>query len=64
MRQNILRMASAVGCLILPIAGAAIAEPATQSDALHVLNRLAFGPRPGDIEPDSGTLVNARRTTP
>jgi uncharacterized protein (DUF1800 family) len=50
MRQNILRMASAVGCLILPIAGAAIAEPATQSDALHVLNRLAFGPRPGDID--------------
>jgi uncharacterized protein (DUF1800 family) len=50
MRRNILKMASAIGCLILPIAGAAIAEPATQSDALHVLNRLAFGPRPGDID--------------
>ena len=50
MRRNILKMASAIGCLILPIAGAAIAEPAAQSDALHVLNRLAFGPRPGDID--------------
>src|SRR5580658_5996405 len=50
MRPKILKMASAIGCLILPIAGAAIAGPATQSDALHVLNRLAFGPRPGDID--------------
>jgi uncharacterized protein (DUF1800 family) len=50
MTRKILKMASAIGCLLLPIAGAAIAEPATQSDALHVLNRLAFGPRPGDID--------------
>jgi uncharacterized protein (DUF1800 family) len=50
MRQKILKMAGTIGCLILPIAGAAAAETATQADALHVLNRLAFGPRPGDID--------------
>ena len=50
MRQKILKMASAIGCLILPITGAAAAETATQADTLHVLNRLAFGPRPGDID--------------
>jgi uncharacterized protein (DUF1800 family) len=50
MRPKILKMASTIGCLMLPITGAATAQTATQSDALHVLNRLAFGPRPGDIE--------------
>ena len=50
MNQRILKIASALGCLIFPMTGAVIAEPATQSDALHVLNRLAFGPRPGDID--------------
>jgi uncharacterized protein (DUF1800 family) len=50
MTPRLFKIASTIGCLILPTAGAAIAEPATQADALHVLNRLAFGPRPGDIE--------------
>jgi uncharacterized protein (DUF1800 family) len=50
MRRMILKMASTIGCLILPITAAAAAETATQADALHVLNRLAFGPRPGDID--------------
>jgi uncharacterized protein (DUF1800 family) len=50
MRRKILKVASTIGCLILPITGAATAETATQADALHVLNRLAFGPRPGDID--------------
>src|SRR5580700_12044529 len=50
MRPKILKMASTIGCLMLPITGAATAQTATQSDALHVLNRLAFGPRPGDID--------------
>jgi uncharacterized protein (DUF1800 family) len=48
--RRIFKIASTIGCLILPAGGAAIAETATQADALHVLNRLAFGPRPGDIE--------------
>ncbi len=26
------------------------AGPSTEAEALHVLNRLAYGPRPGDIE--------------
>src|SRR5271154_5762472 len=50
MRRKILKMAGTIGCLILPMAGAATAETATQGDAIHVLNRLAFGPRPGDID--------------
>jgi uncharacterized protein (DUF1800 family) len=50
MTRRILKIASAIGCLILPITGNASAETATQADAIHVLNRLAFGPRPGDIE--------------
>jgi Protein of unknown function (DUF1800) len=50
MTPRLFKIASTIGCLILPTAGAAIAAPATQADALHVLNRLAFGPRPGDIE--------------
>jgi uncharacterized protein (DUF1800 family) len=50
MRRRILEFATTIGCMMLPITGAATAETATQADALHVLNRLAFGPRPGDIE--------------
>jgi uncharacterized protein (DUF1800 family) len=50
MRRNILEFAAMIGCLMLPVTGAATAETATQADAVHVLNRLAFGPRPGDIE--------------
>ncbi|MES2036581.1 MAG: DUF1800 family protein, partial [Pseudomonadota bacterium] len=26
------------------------AAPSTDAEALHVLNRLAYGPRPGDVE--------------
>jgi uncharacterized protein (DUF1800 family) len=50
MKRRILAMAAASGCLTLPVAGAALAETATQSEALHLLNRLAFGPRTGDLE--------------
>ena len=50
MTRRIFKIASTIGCLILPTTGVAIAQTATQADALHVLNRLAFGPRPGDIE--------------
>ena len=50
MRRRSLEFATTIGCLILPITAAASAETATRVDALHVLNRLAFGPRPGDVE--------------
>jgi uncharacterized protein (DUF1800 family) len=50
MTRRILKIAGTIGCLVLPVSGGASAETATQADAIHVLNRLAFGPRPGDIE--------------
>jgi uncharacterized protein (DUF1800 family) len=48
MTLRILGIAATAGCLLLPIGEPAFAE--TQADALHLLNRMAFGPRPGDIE--------------
>jgi uncharacterized protein (DUF1800 family) len=50
MKLRILGIATAIGCLAIPITESAFAETATQAEALHVLNRLAFGPRPGDVE--------------
>ncbi len=50
MRLLILRNATAFAGLAISFMGSAVAEPATQVEALHLLNRLAFGPRPGDIE--------------
>jgi uncharacterized protein (DUF1800 family) len=50
MKMRILGIATAIACLTIPIMRSAFAETATQAEALHVLNRLAFGPRPGDLE--------------
>jgi Protein of unknown function (DUF1800) len=50
MKLRVLAIMTAIGSLVAPIAGSAVAEPATEAEALHLLNRLAFGPRPGDIE--------------
>jgi uncharacterized protein (DUF1800 family) len=50
MKMRILRVAGALACLTLPSVESASAEPTTQAEALHVLNRLAFGPRPGDLQ--------------
>jgi hypothetical protein len=43
-------LAGAFACLTLPSVELASAEPTTQAEALHALNRLAFGPRPGDLQ--------------
>jgi uncharacterized protein (DUF1800 family) len=48
MTLRILGIAATAGCLLLPIGEPAFAE--TGADALHLLNRMAFGPRPGDVE--------------
>ena len=50
MNLRILAIMSAISCLSTPIAGNAFADTAAEAEALHVLNRVAFGPRPGDIE--------------
>jgi uncharacterized protein (DUF1800 family) len=50
MKLRILGIATAIGCLASSITQTAFAEPATQAEALHLLNRLAFGPRPGDVD--------------
>lgn len=49
MKLRILGIATAIGCLALPVIESTHAGTATEAEALHVLNRLAFGPRPGDI---------------
>jgi uncharacterized protein (DUF1800 family) len=50
MKLRTLETATAFTCLAISITGGAFAETATEAEALHVLNRLAFGPRPGDVE--------------
>jgi uncharacterized protein (DUF1800 family) len=50
MKLQVLGIATAIGCLVSPVTQATLAEPPTQAEALHVLNRLAFGPRPGDVD--------------
>lgn len=42
MKLRILAIMTAISCLATPIAGSAFAETATEAEALHVLNRLAF----------------------
>jgi uncharacterized protein (DUF1800 family) len=39
----------ALGALMLAVLPAGAAPPTAEQQAVHVLNRLAFGPRPGDI---------------
>ena len=48
MTLRILGIAATAGCLLLPIGETTLA--ATQAEAIHLLNRMAFGPRPGDVE--------------
>jgi uncharacterized protein (DUF1800 family) len=50
MKLRILLIATAIGCVASSITKPAFAEPATQVEALHALNRVAFGPRPGDVD--------------
>jgi hypothetical protein len=50
MKPRILMIAGAVPCLALVLSGNALAEPASRTEALHVLSRIAYGPRPGDID--------------
>ena len=50
MKLRALWVAGALACLTLPSVEPASAEPTTEAEALHVLNRLAFGPRPGDLQ--------------
>ena len=39
-----------VGAIVLAVLPVRAASPGAEQQAVHVLNRLAFGPRPGDIE--------------
>jgi uncharacterized protein (DUF1800 family) len=50
MKLRILEILIPIVCLAIPLAGSGFAETATEAEALHVLNRLAFGPRPGDVQ--------------
>ncbi|MCP5265218.1 MAG: DUF1800 domain-containing protein [Burkholderiaceae bacterium] len=46
-------VAALIGATAIGLAGtssSAATEPATTAQALHVLNRIAYGPRPGDLE--------------
>ena len=57
MKLNIIHRASlALLAAVLTAAGAASAADA-DAQALHVLNRLAYGPRPGDVERVAGMGV-------
>src|ERR1700743_3788306 len=48
--MRLLAVGNATVFACLSIMGSAFAETATDTEALHLLNRLAFGPRPGDVE--------------
>ena len=50
MKWRTLRIATVVVCLAGAMAASASAHTTTEAEARHVLNRLAFGPRPGDVE--------------
>ena len=43
-------LAAAVAALAWRPALAVVSRDAAQAEALHALNRLAFGPAPGDLE--------------
>lgn len=49
MRRQVLGIATAIGCIVSPMGESVFAAGTTEAEALHVLNRLAFGPRPGDV---------------
>ena len=51
MKQIFLTLAACSTLGALLAAGAPAARPATDArTALHVLNRITYGPRPGDVE--------------
>jgi hypothetical protein len=50
MNLRILKIAGALPCMALAFSANALAEPASRAEALHVLGRIAYGPRPGDID--------------
>ena len=50
MNLRILKIAGALPCMALALSANAPAEPASRAEALHVLSRIAYGPRPGDID--------------
>jgi uncharacterized protein (DUF1800 family) len=50
MKWRILGVATAVVCLTGSVTASASADTATEAEAVHVLNRTAFGPRPGDVQ--------------
>ena len=50
MKWRIPWIATVVVCLTGAMVASAAPPNTTEAEALHVLNRLAFGPRPGDVE--------------
>jgi uncharacterized protein (DUF1800 family) len=50
MKPRIVTLAGALPCLTLLLSGSALAEPASRTEALHVLSRIAYGPRPGGVD--------------
>src|SRR5271154_5655538 len=51
MKWRMLRIATALACLVGPMTADASGDAAaTEDEAVHVLNRLAFGPRPSDVQ--------------
>jgi len=50
MKRTFYGLITAITSVLFTIGGAASAQAATQAEALHVLNRIGFGPRPGDVE--------------
>ncbi len=51
MSLRTLGIALALACIALPAAAQTARDaPANATEALHVLNRLGYGPRPGDVE--------------
>ena len=50
MKWRILGVATAVACLTGLVTVSASADTAREAEAVHVLNRMAFGPRRGDVQ--------------
>ncbi len=50
MDLRIFKIAGVVPCLALAFSATALAGPASRAEALHVLDRISYGPRPGDID--------------
>ena len=47
---NLTRLRAAAAALCVALAGPVLADVSTEAQALHVLNRLSYGPAPGDVE--------------